>query len=124
MNEAVAYLIVLIDQPYAPGHSISYKNACASSEDVDHQAQADQSIRCAHEDALEPRLPTNSQLTTLIRLRGGHADLRFRRALMHSCKICCSPAHIERHLRTVRPLTCVYILTIFPGISQSSRSIL
>ena len=43
---------------YGPGHIISYNIPCASSKDSDQPAQADQSLRCPPEAALDPWLPT------------------------------------------------------------------
>ena len=49
-------------------HNISYKIACAPSEDSDQPAQADQSLRCPLEDASVPWLPTEYSAKT------DHAD--------------------------------------------------
>ena len=46
-----------------PGHSISYKIACAPSEDSDQPAYSDQILRCLPEDALDPWQSVESDQT-------------------------------------------------------------
>ena len=71
--------------------------ACAHSEDPDqpgHSCSLIKSLRCLHEEILDPWLPINMQ-QRLIRLGGCQADQSLRWVHRSFCWFCHAAAHIS-----------------------------
>ena len=58
-------------------------------------AQFDQSLRCPHEETLDPQLPIEHKVKTLIRRADAQADLSLRWAHMSFCWFYRAAAHIR-----------------------------
>ena len=90
---------------FKPGPSVSYKTACAPSEDSDQPAHSRSLIR-VYEGALwvakDPkRLQADSECA---------ADLGLRLAHMHSCRKRWTPAQLSWYTPILTSYSCAYIL--------------